>query len=59
MLSDNCYAVVMAGGAGTRLWPLSSRDKPKYFLKLFGGRSLIELTVDKLAATSLKIASSS
>jgi mannose-1-phosphate guanylyltransferase len=48
MLSDNCYAVVMAGGAGTRLWPLSSRDKPKHFLKLFGGRSLIELTVDKL-----------
>jgi len=48
MLSDHCYAVVMAGGAGTRLWPLSSKDKPKHFLKLFGGRSLIELTVDKL-----------
>jgi mannose-1-phosphate guanylyltransferase len=48
MLSENCYAVVMAGGAGTRLWPLSSKDKPKHFLKLFGGRSLIELTVDKL-----------
>lgn len=48
MLSDNCYAVIMAGGAGTRLWPLSSRDKPKHFLKLFGGRSLIELTFDKL-----------
>jgi mannose-1-phosphate guanylyltransferase len=49
MLSDNCYAVVMAGGAGTRLWPLSSKDKPKHFLRLFGGRSLIELTVDKLS----------
>jgi mannose-1-phosphate guanylyltransferase len=48
MLSDNCYAVVMAGGAGTRLWPLSSRDVPKHFLNLFGGKSLIELTVDKL-----------
>jgi mannose-1-phosphate guanylyltransferase len=48
MLSDNCYAVIMAGGAGTRLWPLSNRDKPKHFLKLFGGKSLIELTVDKL-----------
>ena len=31
MLSDDCYAVVMAGGAGTRLWPLSSRDMPKHF----------------------------
>lgn len=48
MLRDNCYAVIMAGGAGTRLWPLSSRDKPKHFLKLLGGRSLIEMTVDKL-----------
>ncbi|TVS16688.1 MAG: mannose-1-phosphate guanylyltransferase [Planctomycetaceae bacterium] len=51
MLSDNCYAVVMAGGGGSRLWPLSSRDRPKQFLKLFGGRSLIELTVDKLRGT--------
>jgi len=48
MLSDKCFAVIMAGGAGTRLWPLSSRDKPKHFLKLFEGRSLIELTVEKL-----------
>ena len=49
MLSDDCYAVVMAGGAGTRLWPLSSRDVPKHFLKLFEGKSLIELTVDNLS----------
>jgi len=48
MLSDNCYAVVMAGGAGTRLWPLSSSSIPKHFLKLFDGKSLIELTVEKL-----------
>ncbi len=48
MLRDNCFAVIMAGGAGTRLWPLSSRDKPKHFLRLFEGRSLIELTVEKL-----------
>jgi mannose-1-phosphate guanylyltransferase len=48
MLSNNCYAVVMAGGGGSRLWPLSSHDRPKQFLKLFGGRSLIELTVEKL-----------
>jgi len=48
MLSDDCFAVIMAGGAGTRLWPLSSRDKPKHFLKLFEGRSLIEMTVEKL-----------
>ena len=48
MLNADCYAVVMAGGAGTRLWPLSSRDKPKHFLKLFDGKSLIELTIGKV-----------
>ena len=48
MLHDECYAVVMAGGAGTRLWPLSSKDTPKHFLKLFAGKSLIELTIGKL-----------
>jgi mannose-1-phosphate guanylyltransferase len=48
MLSDHCYAVVMAGGAGTRLWPLSSKNKPKHLLKLFDGKCLIELTIEKL-----------
>ena len=48
MLDDCCYAVVMAGGAGTRLWPLSTQDCPKHLLKLFDGKCLIELTVEKL-----------
>lgn len=48
MLGEQCYAVIMAGGAGTRLWPLSNRSMPKHFLKLFDGKSLIELTVDRL-----------
>jgi len=48
MLDDCCYAVVMAGGAGTRLWPLSTQDRPKHLLKLFDGKCLIELTVEKL-----------
>jgi len=48
MLDDCCYAVVMAGGAGTRLWPLSTQNQPKHLLKLFGDKCLIELTVEKL-----------
>jgi mannose-1-phosphate guanylyltransferase len=48
MLDDCCYAVVMAGGSGTRLWPLSSKHKPKHLLKLFHGKCLIELTIEKL-----------
>src|ERR1700754_3302879 len=37
-------AVILAGGAGTRLRPLSSDENPKQFLKLFEGRSLLEKT---------------
>jgi mannose-1-phosphate guanylyltransferase len=40
-------AVILAGGAGTRLRPLSSDDNPKQFLKLFDGRSLLQLTFDR------------
>lgn len=36
--------VILAGGAGTRLRPLSSDENPKQFLQLFGGRSLLQLT---------------
>lgn len=42
-------AVILAGGAGTRLRPLSSDDLPKQFLRLWHGRSLIQLTYDRLA----------
>ncbi len=41
-------AVILAGGAGTRLYPLSSEDNPKQFLKLFDGRSLLQKTFDRL-----------
>lgn len=42
------YAVIMAGGGGTRLWPLSRPELPKPFLPLLGERSLLQLTVDRL-----------
>ena len=42
-------AVILAGGAGTRLRPLSSDENPKQFLKLFDGRSLLQLTWSRLA----------
>ena len=37
------HAVIMAGGAGTRLWPLSRRMRPKQLLRLFDGASLLQL----------------
>ena len=47
-MDKKCYAVIMAGGGGTRLWPLSRRDSPKQMLKLFGDRSLFQIAVDRL-----------
>jgi mannose-1-phosphate guanylyltransferase len=44
----NRAAVILAGGAGTRLRPLSSDENPKQFLKIFGGRSLLQLTAARL-----------
>lgn len=41
-------AVILAGGAGTRLRPLSSDDNPKQFLRIFDGRSLLQLTWERL-----------
>ena len=38
----------MAGGGGTRLWPLSRRERPKQMLRLFGERSLFQIAVDRL-----------
>lgn len=44
------HAVVPAGGAGTRLWPLSRAARPKFLLDLTGsGRTLLQATVDRLS----------
>ena len=42
------YVVVLAGGGGTRLWPLSRPDRPKPFLPLLGSESLFQTTVGRL-----------
>jgi len=39
--------VVLCGGSGTRLWPISRENLPKQFLKMFDGKSLFQLTVEK------------
>ena len=48
MLSNNNYCVIMAGGVGSRFWPVSRNDRPKQFLDFFDtGRSLLQMTVDR------------
>ena len=46
------WAVIPAGGAGTRLWPLSRAAQPKFLLPLTGERSLLQQTVDRLSAVA-------
>ncbi|MFL5757817.1 MAG: sugar phosphate nucleotidyltransferase [Chloroflexota bacterium] len=42
------YAVILAGGGGTRLWPLSRPDRPKPFLPLLGEETLFQRTVSRI-----------
>jgi mannose-1-phosphate guanylyltransferase len=42
------YGVIMAGGAGTRLWPMSRGNRPKQLLNVLSGKSLLQLSYDRL-----------
>lgn len=47
-MQDNTHVVIMAGGVGSRLWPVSTPEHPKQFIDILGvGRTLIQLTVDR------------
>jgi mannose-1-phosphate guanylyltransferase len=45
---ESTYAVIMAGGGGTRLWPLSRKNRPKQLLPLIGEQTLFQSTVARL-----------
>lgn len=45
---EHAYAVILAGGSGTRFWPLSRRRHPKQLLELFGRGTLLEQTVARI-----------
>src|SRR5574339_825851 len=46
--SAHTYAVIMAGGGGTRLWPISRKETPKQLLPLLGKETLFQSTVARL-----------
>lgn len=45
----NHYGVIMAGGGGTRFWPLSREKKPKHFINLTGNDAMVNEAVDRMA----------
>ncbi len=47
-MDEHDYAVIMAGGGGTRLWPVSRKDSPKQLLHLLGEETLFQGTVARL-----------
>ena len=49
-MAGSNHIVIMAGGAGNRLWPMSTEETPKQFVDVLGcGKSLLQLTVDRFA----------
>src|SRR5664280_2869449 len=49
---DNRYVIIMAGGVGSRFWPLSRRDRPKQFLDIIGsGETLLQQTYRRFKST--------
>ena len=40
--------LIMAGGKGTRFWPLSTEKRPKQFLKIIGNKTMIQMTVERV-----------
>ncbi|MCC5921911.1 MAG: mannose-1-phosphate guanylyltransferase [Cyclobacteriaceae bacterium] len=47
-MKDNTYLIIMAGGTGTRFWPMSKTEKPKQFLDILGtGESLLQMTYSR------------
>jgi mannose-1-phosphate guanylyltransferase len=49
-MTEHYYAVILAGGGGTRLWPLSRRSQPKQMLRLNGELTLFQMAVRRLSA---------
>jgi len=44
----NMYSIILCGGSGTRLWPLSRKNFPKQFLKLYSDKSLLQETFERM-----------
>lgn len=55
MQSPSITPVILCGGSGTRLWPLSRKSFPKQFVPLIGNKSLLQLTLERVVFISPKV----
>jgi mannose-1-phosphate guanylyltransferase len=51
-MNPKCYSIIIAGGKGTRFWPLSRSQRPKQLLKILSRKSLIRETADRIMTLS-------
>lgn len=55
MKKKSIIHVILTGGVGSRLWPLSRKSKPKQYLEIFEGKSLFEMTVNRNSVITDKV----
>ncbi|MDP9902220.1 sugar phosphate nucleotidyltransferase, partial [Variovorax ginsengisoli] len=55
MTTSSIHPVVLCGGSGTRLWPLSRKALPKQFAPLIDGKSLLQLTLERLSVLNKNV----
>ena len=49
-MEKNTYCIIMAGGTGSRFWPISRAERPKQFIDILGlGKTFIQLTYERFA----------
>lgn len=53
--NNSIIHVILTGGVGSRLWPLSRKSQPKQYLEIFEGKSLFEMTVDRNSHLANKV----
>lgn len=52
-MSDRVQPVILAGGAGTRLWPISTENSPKHLLEIIGSGTMLEQTLGRVGSEDL------
>ncbi|MEZ0131661.1 sugar phosphate nucleotidyltransferase, partial [Flavobacterium sp. LBUM151] len=53
--NNSIIHVILTGGVGSRLWPLSRKSQPKQYLEIFENKSLFEMTVDRNSHLANKV----